>query len=358
VASKGARRQHVVSNFYLKEFSDEANLVSRMVLPGIDRKVMATNNAAVVKDFYTLTLPDGTASDAFEQMLGKIENGAARSLRAVVHGGVWPIAGEQRQMLAAWIALQYLRSEAIRDSHTETKAQMIRLAVGISGKEALRQLISRCEGRSVDDHELNFEWDDITKPSGPDLTGDPSVHVHTLLRLWVPTSARLVDSPWTLFRFNRRCLATSDNPVFLSKSVDHPEQLGVGVANAAGFTVPLSRRVGLVIGPRDSRHPDMQIPGSTVWAKLFIDGVAHNARRYLYHHPSDDPFAGINLPDQRLAQMGTIDDSWIQEKGILASVIRKRNFSRGTAPGDVSRRDGFDIDDIPWPIPGRRYRKS
>jgi Protein of unknown function (DUF4238) len=175
-------RQHVVSNFYLRGFADDRKQVRRVELPGDKRYNVATNNASVVKDFYTITLPDGTRSDAFERMFSGIEDVASSALRAVVAEGVWPLVGERREALAAWAALQHLRSEGVRNSQVQMQAQMIRLVVGVSGKEALRELISRAEGRDVDDVELDAEWADLTKPSGPDLIPDPAQHLKRFAR--------------------------------------------------------------------------------------------------------------------------------------------------------------------------------
>ena len=84
-------RQHVVSNFYLRGFADDRKQVRRVELPGDKRFNVATSNASVVKDFYTITLPDGTRSDAFERMFSEIEDVASSALRAVVAEGVWPV---------------------------------------------------------------------------------------------------------------------------------------------------------------------------------------------------------------------------------------------------------------------------
>ncbi len=76
----------------------------------------------------------------FERAFSEIEEPAADALRAIIDG-VWPIVGDRRSALATWIALQHLRSEEVRASQSIMNAEMIRLVVGASGKEALRQII-------------------------------------------------------------------------------------------------------------------------------------------------------------------------------------------------------------------------
>ncbi|MEV6058312.1 DUF4238 domain-containing protein, partial [Streptomyces sp. NPDC052107] len=225
------RRQHTVSKFYLKGFADQSGGIRRVSLPGEPSIVLSIRDASVIKDFYTVTLPDGSLSDAFERAFGKIEGAAAEALSDIL-AGVWPIEGEAREAFATWVALQHLRSQDVRYSQGYMNAEMIRLIVGVSGKEALRSLIQNSESRPVSDEELDDEWRDITKPGGPDMAPSANQHVRLLSSLLPPTAAYLRDCHWTLFRFDRRSIATSDHPVTLVVAPDHPQWQGVGIATA------------------------------------------------------------------------------------------------------------------------------
>ncbi|MFB9902860.1 DUF4238 domain-containing protein [Allokutzneria oryzae] len=355
------RRQHVVSKFYLNEFADDRGRIQRVELPGTHRHCMATTNASVVKDFYTLTLPDGTRSDAFERMFSTIESAASQAFRAVVQKGQWPVNGMHREAIAAWSALQHLRSEGMRNSHTQLQAQMIRMVVGISGKQALRELISQAENREVDDNELDAEWADITKPSGPDLLPRPESQLRALRNLWEPTTRQMMARRWTVVRFERKTLVTSDHPVALAVRSDYPEYMGVGLTNTEAFVVPLSRRVGLVMG-KIGNHPgrELEIPGTTRLARAFLSEIVGSCRRYLYHHPLDDPLAGLELPQPHHQEVGQIDAGFIREDGLFSSLRDDSPEAEATARGLAAMRrahgtqKGFTIRDIPWPIPHRR----
>jgi hypothetical protein len=352
-------RQHVVSNFYLRGFADDRKQVRRVELPGDRRYNVATNNASVIKDFYTITLPDGTRSDAFERMFSGIEDVASSALRAVVSEGVWPLVGKRREALAAWAALQHLRSEGVRNSQVQMQAQMIRLVVGVSGKEALRELISHAEGRDVDDVELDAEWADLTKPSGPDLIPDPVQHLRMLVDLWAPTIKQMMARIWTLVRFQRRCLITSDHPVSLAVGQNYPKYRGVGLVTAEAFVLPLSRRVGLMMGRIDGQAvPELELSGTTKLARSFVHETIRGARRYLYHHPDDDPLAGLDLPDPSSQEWGDIGEDWIREEGLFGDFrenpSRKKQMKalRSMKSGRSGR--GMTIMDLTWPIPNRR----
>lgn len=357
--ARQVRRQHVVSNFYLREFADERSQVRRIVLPGDKQHDVGTHNASVVKDFYTITLPDDTRSDYFEKFFSETEAAAASTLRQVVHEGLWPVKGSLREALAKWAALQHLRSEGVRNGQMQMQAQFIKLVVGVSGKEALRSLIQEAEGRPIGDFELDQEWADITKPSGPDLIPDANNHLRSLMKLWEPTAQQMIAKTWTLFRFKSRCLITSDHPVSLAVGADYPEYMGVGLATAQGFVVPLSRRVGLVmreINLDDST--EFTFPGSTKMAKAFLRESVISARRFIYHHPEDTPLSGLTLPDPQIQEISSAGDDWVMEDGLFGNHIRdvdRTEDLQGTPPSSsFASNEGFTIKDITWPIPHRR----
>ncbi|MBD2896226.1 hypothetical protein amrb99_51700 [Actinomadura sp. RB99] len=357
--AKRVRRQHVVSQFYLKGFANDSSRVARVTLPGDEQLILSTSDAGVIKDFYTITLPDGTRSDAFEHAFSEVEGVAAAALQAI-KVGAWPLTSEHRVALSTWIALQHLRSEDIRANQGTMNAEIIRLIVGVSGKEALRQIIEKAENRSVSDEELDWEWEDFTKPGGPDLMPEPHEHLRLLTSLLPQTSEYLHDCHWTLYQFSRRVLVTSDHPVSLVVSPDYPAWRGVGLATADLFLVPLGRRLALTIQPRH-RLPaelgfasDFRYPGSTKLARSINQETALRAHRYIYHHPDDAPLDGLFVPEPESHQPRVSNtDGFIHEKGLLHSVTREAAKSAPTArPEDADR--GMSIDDLAWPIPGRR----
>lgn len=361
---KRTRRQHTVSKFYLKGFEDDSGRVRRLEIPGNASVVISANDATVIKDFYTITLPDGSQSDVFEQAFSQIEDGAADALRSIIDGA-WPIVGKTREFFAAWVALQHLRSEKIRTGQRRMNAEMIRLIVGVSGKEALRRVIQEAEGRSVPDQELDREWADITKPGGPDLEPDVTQHMKTVLDLLGGTTAYLVDCHWTLFLFQRRAILTSDHPVSLVTGPDYPAWRGVGIATAELFLVPLSRRMVLTIQPRScferfgvrtDKVPDARFPGTTSIARSVNAETAWRAKRYVYHHPDEAPLDGVPLPTVEDAQSFTpqVGDQLIREEGLFHGLSEKDlRAMRHLGPEDGSG-EGITIDDLEWPIPGRK----
>lgn len=356
------RRQHVVSRFYLNGFANEDQRVARVELPGDVTRVLSTGDAGVIKDFYTITLPDGTKSDFFERAFGEVEGLAAEAMRAIT-SGVWPVPDEHRASLAAWIALQHLRSEDVRAGQGSMRAGMIQLIVGVSGRAALREVIERAERRTISDEELDWEWADLTKSGGPDLAEDPDEHLRLLSDLLPGTTHYFYDCHWTLYRFQRRVLVTSDHPVSLCVEPDYPAYMGVGLATADLFVVPLSRRLGLTIQPRTRLErypvdptsvPDFAHDGTTAIARSFNQETVGRARRYVYHHPEDQPLIGLHIPepDTRRGPQTSDIDRMVHEDGLFHGMTTTQKQALSSPAGGSS--EGMSIDDLPWPIPGRR----
>ncbi len=222
------RRQHVVSRFYLSGFADSQNQLRRVVLAAGESHLVAVGDATVIKDFYNIEFGGGV-TDVFERQFSRVEEPAAAALQRVVRERKWPLEPDERNALAAWIALQYLRSEAIRTSQMQMRAETIRLLVGASGKQALRQHIETTEGAAISDARLDAEWADLTQPGGPRLQLDAFGHMRTVVELLPLTVALLVSMQWSLSVFERKTLFTCDHPVVLLPGADHPR----GAASAS-----------------------------------------------------------------------------------------------------------------------------
>jgi hypothetical protein len=89
--------------------------------------------------------------------------------------------------------------------------------------------------------------------------------------------------------------------------------------------VPLDRRVALSMG--DGSSGDAQCAGVTKTAIYLNDAMAKNARKYLFHHPEDDPFSGLELPGPRTRELASpeaaigladlplpVPQHWLQEE--------------------------------------------
>jgi hypothetical protein len=112
----------------------------------------------------------------------------------------------------------------------------------------------------------------------------------------------LYERDWVLTFYARKSLATSDTPVILCPAPDHPAGTGIGIFNAGEVHVALDRRVALSIS--HTKFGDVRTAGVTKTAIYLNDATAKNARRYVFHHPDDDPLRGLMLPQPREHELG------------------------------------------------------
>jgi len=103
------RRNHTVNRSYLQRFADSDGLLMRVELPGDKRMPVSVTDATVIKNFYVVKLPDGTETDMVEDAFGIVEAAAAKAIRSIVDRMTWPIPAKEREDIAGWASLQYLR---------------------------------------------------------------------------------------------------------------------------------------------------------------------------------------------------------------------------------------------------------
>jgi hypothetical protein len=124
---------------------------------------------------------------------------------------------------------------------------------------------------------------------------------------------------WLLTTYQRKSLATSDQPVFVvpNRSLS-ALGMGTGIENAATIHVPLTRRhslsmhlPGTIPAQLAVLGRDFEYPGVAATALYCNSCTVHSAWRALFHHPNDDPLIGQELgaPREREAAAGQ-DDLW------------------------------------------------
>jgi hypothetical protein len=282
------RRNHTVNKSYLRRFANDDGLLTRVALPGHQRVPISITDATVVRNFYVVTLPDGTVTDEAEDTFGDLEARAMPAISSLVDHHEWPIPSTVREDIARWAALQYLRVPWVRQLGRE-------IAEGFSGAGIPvrtgggEQITLRMPADAVDD-----------------LTG-PGLHLELIERQLSAVTEMLCERNWILTFYQRKSLATSDTPVVLRPAASHPAGRSVGIGNAGEIHVPLDRRVALSMG--DGTTGDTRTQGVTMTARYLNDATAKNARKYIFHHPEDDPLKGLELPGPRLRELATPEEA-------------------------------------------------
>lgn len=311
-----ARKHHTVPQFYLKGFATAARQIGTVQLPGAKRFVQSTRKASIYTDFYSIPgHEDG--QDVFEKGLSRMEGEAATVIRKITEERVWPLLPEERELLGAFLTMQFLRGPEQRRHMEETSALTTRMEIGYGGKANVAKWAKRKHGITVSEEEAARIWDEATRPEGPPIQLAPIGHINQMLELTPKLARYFLFRPWVLYRFSARSLLTCDTPVSLVPHLKGPMadavplEEGVGLMTAWGITFPLTRKAGLLLANPDEfighvtgdevatgRFDVAQAP-SAVAANLFNGATIRNARQWIFHHPDDTHLVPEDLPEPR-----------------------------------------------------------
>lgn len=294
------RRHHVVPNFYLKRFADSKKKITRVPLGGGEVKTIPTKDATVRTDFYRVDHPE-LPPDALEDALAEIEASVAPAFVRVVDQAVWPPIDEDRKLLARFVALQYLRSQATRSAGEEIIRSMGKLEVGTASTEQLREMLELSEdisGEGVEEIRRGM------LETADTFTVDRHSHLRFILEsLEGLTNLVLGRAPWLLFRWEDAAVGTSDTPVVIESTGDAGFHSDAGFGVAPGLMLPVSRHACLSLGKVGGAGEDAIVDGHSEVLRLANQWTLYNARREAFHHPDDLPFAGMTIPARREQEM-------------------------------------------------------
>jgi hypothetical protein len=342
------QRHHVVPRFHLRGFADPDRRITQLDLDTGRRRQVSLTDAAVIKNFYTVALSDGTVTDAWEHWLSDVESETAPALRRAIDMPVFQLEDADRERLARWIALQYLRGPDNRRQMTEVAALTLQAQVGMGGLAYLQHAMSEGLARDVSMAEAERVWDDVHSSPGPEIVVDGEEHLKVLARTYNEATAMVYERSWCRVTFRRKRLIASDSPASLVPGDAYDER---GLAGSVAVAVPLDRRTLLWLEHSGDRGPqaDRDRDPAAVLANIHNHIAVGSAERFLYFHPDDDPVppdATIPRPrPRRLEAIGGLDLA--NRDRPLADVLEQ-------IAGHTGRSDNSLIANYTWPIPGYR----
>jgi hypothetical protein len=328
-------------------------MLSQLDVSTGQKREVSIKDAAVIRDFYTVVLPDGSRTDAWEQWLGEVESDIAPALKRAVDIPNFHVTDRDRHHLARWIALQFLRGPANRRQMAEIASFTVRAQVGMGGVAYLQHVMSKGLGRDVSLAEVEQVWADITSDGGPEIKIAGDEHLEILMRTIEKATSEVYARSWGRISFKRQHLAVSDSPVGLVRG-DTPDWLGVGLISASALTVPLDRQtlLWLSLPTGDGALDDRDLEPSAYLARAHNEASFFGAERFVYFHPDDDLIPStVHIPrgSQRLEISGGTD--FVNRDRPLADVLEQIANHRNPSGEDL-------IADYNWPIPGYHPRDA
>lgn len=307
-----ARRHHTVPKFYLREFADR-DQVTTIQLPGERRFTQSIDDATVNRNFY-LVEDHEDGPDVLERAFSALE-GSAAAVIGDLKAGLWPLSREARDGLAHFISFQVARVPQARTMIDHLEGDLQRRVAKWGGREALASLLT-LDDAEVSADDLDVAWATATAEGGAALTRSQQEYIGSIFNIHNAVVEHMADRPWTLVRFDRRSLFTSDAPVGLIPDPAAPAWMGVGYSNAFAITFPLTRKLALLMGPktaavgaglsaeqvRDGVADLLDPRGSTMTEKMINGATVAAAGEWLYHHPDDSRFVPEQLPPPWIAR--------------------------------------------------------
>lgn len=227
--------------------------------------------------------------------------------------------------LSFFLALQAVRGPDTRKTLERLQAKIVRVEVGAGGQKNVKRWIKKNLGFDATDEQAQRIWDEATQPGGPPITVAVLDHIKHMVATAEHLAKYLVTRPWSLIHFDRRSLITCDAPVSLIRNpLDEDYWSGVGFATAWGISVPITRKLGLLMSDPMvmierlsaddpmiqkirtavvSGSVDRIEAGTTAMERLFNDYTAESAREYVYCHPEDERFVPTDLHEPTLINM-------------------------------------------------------
>ncbi|KQW08142.1 hypothetical protein ASC66_04195 [Leifsonia sp. Root4] len=311
---------HYVPQAYLRGFANAKDRVTAIRLPGSSEPfTTSVRNVAAQTHFHRV---EGLERpDEFEDVLAVTEGEAQSVIRKLEQHNPFPLPEGDRWTLAYFIALQAVRGPDTRRTAEQIQAKMIRLEVGAGGRNNVKAWIKKNFGFDATDAQAERIWVEATHPDGPPITFSNLAHIQHMVEAAAQLVPYIAGRPWSLTRFRRRSLITSDAPVALIGNPEVEPWEGVGFGTAWGIAFPLTRKLGLLMSdptviadafaPDSPRHQeiaksiregkmDRVQQGTTSLERLFNDHVAASAREWIYRHPDDASYVPSDLHDPTL----------------------------------------------------------
>ena len=302
-----SKKHHWVPQLHLRRFASDGEQIATVDLSTQRRFMQSVRDAAAANKYNEVTLTDGSTSDRVERFLGEMEGDAARVIRDVIDQERFPPEGDDRLVLAFYLAFQYLRTPATRRFFEQLAEHTFKLEVAAGGPQALRKALES-RGETVTEELVAEEWK-IIRDFDWSLTLPTSQQLRQSLELAQEFAPVVASMAWHFVRFDHKKLLTCDHPVGLLPRNDKPAWSGTGFFTASLIWLPLSRAVGLMVRPLlsdDPRPPeDVSVPPTAKLANILNQLTVCSADRWLYHHPDDDPCSRLSC-DTRPASCGRV----------------------------------------------------
>lgn len=291
------RRHHIVPECHLRRFASDRGQVRVVAREDPARSfVTSLENVPVERDFYAVETDDGISQRVETELIAKVESDATPAIDRMLCG-TFPPKVEDRINIAAFVALQYLRGWDTRETMSAITEHFGQLTTMNTTRASVRQFYRETQGREATDAEVERHIAFASDPSQYRIVPHKNHLIRQALEM-LPGMMRLtIARKWQLMRAQDAAFVTSDAPVTLwSHPRDRHWTSGFGMCEE--ICIALDRHHALLL-----TH---ETPNGEVVQRASDEGVwalncrtAFSARKWIIHHPDDDPPMERHLPPPR-----------------------------------------------------------
>ncbi|HUF34254.1 MAG TPA: DUF4238 domain-containing protein [Acidimicrobiales bacterium] len=283
-----SKRHHFLPQLIQRSFAKDSQVMT------FDREKRASypqsiTTAAAENDYNSLLLEDGTLSDAAEKAISSIIEGPVGKVLQRIDTGGWVESKTELFALARFIVFQFLRVPSNREQMDALADQTMKLDMAAGGPAKLREVLDQAFGRPATDEEVWEHWEAIRDFDDWSLVLPREHHVQESLQMLDEfTPALATGYRWSVMRWKRRHLLTSDNPVVLVPPDGSTEPAGLYTAGMIFMSISRSTAIVLTNGAVSDELPEgPAVAGTFAMARRFNGMTAAMGRRWIYHHPDD-----------------------------------------------------------------------
>jgi hypothetical protein len=199
VAEKVKKHSHVTPRVYLKRFAADGLLMAER--PGNEAQPIGVPEIAVRKRFYTLKRRDGTGSNEVENSYAFLEGKVGAAFDAIDQGAL-PLDPAIKALLAEFIGTQMSRGvtyREMRSDHIKRNEEWLRDHV----REAFLKHAPPERASEADEYARTYDLSRLETQTGMVEAG---------IGTGVILTNALVNMCWTIIRFDKPALLSSDQP--------------------------------------------------------------------------------------------------------------------------------------------------
>lgn len=242
----------------------------------------------VRKRFYTLRLADGRGTNQVENSLGVLENAVQEAFSAIDQGAL-PLQTATKAVLAEFIGTQMARGVAYREMRKEHAQQ---------NESSLRERVRSIFIEHAPPERL-AEADDYARRYDLSRLSAPNAQIQASLGTGQILANTLVNMRWTVVRFDKPMLLSSDQPIVCWRGQHQASPWGPWVATE--IRVPLSPTLALLTSWDDNPDAAVATNGSLLNALSMNHYTRRQAVDWVYWQPGSNPRHGQPVHDEAIA---------------------------------------------------------